>query len=87
MPMLSEFPSDKVVISCDKCGLLKQYDRDAMLHAGGDRTLAHLLDEIVERVGCTKNQNRNVYDRCGAQYDELLALLGGGNAYAKAKGG
>lgn len=85
--MLSEFPSDKVIISCEKCGLRKQYDRDAMLHAGGDRTLAHLLDEIVERVQCPKAKSVSIYDRCGAKYDELLALLGGGNAYAKAKGG
>jgi len=83
--MLSEFPSDKIVVTCDKCGLRKQYDREAMLYAGGDRTLAHLLDEIVERVGCTKNQNFSVYDRCGAKYEELARLLG--NAYARAKGG
>lgn len=85
--MLSEFPSDKVIVSCDKCGLRKQYDKDAMLLAGGDRTLALLLDEIVARVGCPKAKSLSVYDRCGAKYDELLALLGGGNAYAKAKGG
>ncbi|AWC23698.1 hypothetical protein ASC75_08085 [Aminobacter sp. DSM 101952] len=87
MPTLSEYPSEKVIVSCEKCGMWKQYDRDAMVRAGGDRTLAHLLDDIVARAGCTRNQNFNVYDRCGAKYEELAALLGGGNAYAKAKGG
>ena len=83
MPMLSEFPSEKVIISCEKCGMWKQYDRDAMVRTGGDRTLAHLLDEIVARVGCPKAKSLSVYDRCGAKYEELLTLMGGGNAYAK----
>lgn len=87
MTMLSEYPSDKVIVSCEKCGMWKQYDRDAMVRTGGDRTLAYLLDEIVARAGCTKNQNLSVYDRCGAKYEDLLRLMGGGNAYAKAKGG
>lgn len=85
--MLSEYLSDKVIVSCEKCGIWKQYDRDAMVRTGGDRTLAHLLDEIVARAGCTKNQTLSVYDRCGAKYEDLLRLMGGGNAYAKAKGG
>ncbi|CAI2934991.1 hypothetical protein [Aminobacter niigataensis] len=87
MPMLSEFPSEKVIVSCEKCGMWKQYDRDAMVRAGGDRTLAHLLDDIVARIGCPKANSLSVYDRCGAKYEELARLLGGGNAYAKAKGG
>ena len=76
MPMLSEFPSDKVIIACEKCGLRKQYDRHAMLRTGGDRTLAHLLDEIVARVGCPKARSLSVYDRCGAKYEELVRLIG-----------
>ncbi|WP_131922186.1 hypothetical protein [Aminobacter aminovorans] len=74
--MLSEFPSDKVIVSCDKCGMRKQYDRDAMVRAGGDRTLTHLLDEIIARIGCTANKTFNIYDRCGAKYEELVQLLG-----------
>ncbi len=75
--MLSEFPSDKIIISCEKCGLRKQYDRDAMLHAGGDRTLARLLEEIVARIGCPKVNTLSIYDRCGAKYEELVRLLSG----------
>lgn len=74
MPMLSEFPAQKVLITCDKCGMRKQYDRDAMVKAGGDRTLAHLLDEIVARAGCTRINTLSVYDRCGAKYEELVRL-------------
>ncbi|GAA2857933.1 hypothetical protein GCM10010837_05370 [Aminobacter niigataensis] len=77
MPKLSEFPSDKVIVSCEKCGMRKQYDRETMVRTGGDRTLAHLLDEIVARVGCPNASSLSVYDRCGAKYEELLALLKG----------
>jgi len=76
MSMLSEFPSDKIIVSCDKCGMRKQYDRDAMVRAGGDRTLALLLDAIVARIGCTRTNTFNIYDRCGAKYEELVRLLG-----------
>ncbi|CAI2931906.1 conserved protein of unknown function [Aminobacter niigataensis] len=78
MPLLSEFRSDKVIVSCEKCGMRKhQYDRDAMMRTGGDYTLAHLLDEIVARVGCPKANGLSVYERCGAKYEELVALLTG----------
>lgn len=73
--MLSEFPSDKIIVCCDKCGMRKQYDRDAMVKAGGDRTLAHLLDAIILRIGCTRINTVSIYDRCGARYEELVRLL------------
>lgn len=74
--LLSEFPSNKVVVSCEKCGMRKQYDRHAMVRVGGDRTLAHLLDEIVARAGCTRINTLSIYDRCGAKFGELSRLLG-----------
>jgi hypothetical protein len=77
MPLLSEFPSQKVIVSCEKCGLRRQYDRNAMVRTGGDRTLAHFLDEIVVRVGCPKANSLSFYERCGAKYEELLSLLNG----------
>lgn len=76
MLMQSEWPSHKIVVSCEKCGLRRQYDRIDMLRAGGDLTLAHLLDYIVERAGCTKSKNLSTYDRCGATYEELVRLQG-----------
>lgn len=48
-----------------------------MVRTGGDRTLAHFLDEIVVRVGCPKANSLSVYERCGAKYEELLSLLNG----------
>ncbi|WP_156381245.1 hypothetical protein [Aminobacter sp. DSM 101952] len=48
----------------------QQYDRDAMVKADGDRTLAHLLDDILLPAQAV----RGVYDRCGAKYEELVRL-------------
>ncbi len=74
--MLSSYPADKIVVSCAKCGMRKQYDKAAMLKAGGDRKLTYLLDDIARRSGCTKlEQGADIYDRCGAIYPELAELL------------
>ncbi|GLS30820.1 hypothetical protein SAMN04488498_12957 [Mesorhizobium albiziae] len=75
MPMLSDYPGDKILVGCIRCGMRRQYDKAAMLKAGDDRTLAMLLDEIVRRSGCVKVDNVNIYDRCGAKYEDLLELL------------
>ena len=76
IPMLSSYPADKVVAACDKCGLRKQFDRAAMLRAGGDRPLGLLLDEIARRGNCPKQRNTaDIYDRCGVLYPELVDLM------------
>jgi len=49
---ISNYPTEKIRVSCERCGLKKQYDREAMIKVGGDRTLVNLLDQIVERDGC-----------------------------------
>ena len=46
VPMLSSYPADKIVASCDRCGLRKRFDKAAMLKTGGDRPLGLLLDDI-----------------------------------------
>jgi hypothetical protein len=78
MPMLSTFPARKVRVACDKCRLNVQYDRNGLLAAGGDRTLASLLDDIVRRHGCGRRLDRervNIFDRCGARFSELAPFL------------
>lgn len=81
---LSAYPAGKVIVACEKCGRRVQYDKQAMLDAGGDRPLPHLLIEIIRRMGCDKIRSTNIYDRCGAKYENILP---DGNAYQKAKGG
>ena len=76
--MLSSYPAEKVVVSCDKCGLRKRFDKTAMLKAGGDRPLGLLLDDIATRSNCPKRQaSADIYNRCGIIYPELPELIKG----------
>ena len=50
---ISDYPNEKIHFSCQKCGRTRQYDRDAMIQKGGDRTLAQLLDQVIDRMDCT----------------------------------
>ena len=76
VPMISSYPADKIVVSCDKCGLRKRFDKAAMLKTGGDRPLGLLLDDIAIRANCPKrNATANIYDRCGIIYPELVPLM------------
>lgn len=75
--LLSSYPSDKIVVACKKCGMRKQFDKAAMLRAGGDRPLTLLLDEVARRSGCTlvDRPSVDIYDRCEANYPERVKLL------------
>ena len=77
MRPLSGFPARKILVECTKCGLLVQYDRDAMLAAGGDRTLGELLDSYRAAAGCAlvDRPGFSPYQKCGASFFELSALL------------
>jgi len=76
VPMLSSYPADKIVAACSKCGLRKQFDKVAMLKAGGDRPLGLLLDDIAIRANCPKRKDTpDIYNKCGILYPELVDLL------------
>jgi hypothetical protein len=82
--MLSAYPADKIILTCDKCGMHVQYDKADMLKAGGDRGLPDLRLEIARRKGCTKVGSIYAYDTCRITYANILPEK---NAYQKAKGG
>jgi hypothetical protein len=51
---LADFPGRKIKVECERCGLRKQFDKAAMIVAGGaDRPPTLLIDEIARRSGCT----------------------------------
>ncbi len=74
---LSDYPAAKFVVACLKCRLRVQYDRAAMLSAGGDRPLPDLLNSIARRHGCAlvDRPSADIYVRWGAAYLELPDLL------------
>ena len=62
---LSSYPYRKILVTCARCNLRVQYDRDALLMAGGDRGLPDLLTQVAEKKGCPAlSRGADVYDRC-----------------------
>jgi hypothetical protein len=80
--MLSAYPADKIILTCDKCGMHIQYDKAAMLKAGGDRGLPGLREEIARKKGCQHIDSIYAFDGCKIRYANILS----GNAYARSKG-
>jgi hypothetical protein len=70
--LLSTYPADKIIVTCSRCGLRKQYDKAAML-AHGERRLTDLLAEIARRGGCTRRDGHVAYgNECRAVYANIV---------------
>jgi hypothetical protein len=71
--MLSRFQGRKIEVECPACGMVRQYDGDAMIHrvretlGMRDITMPHLLSVIARAEGCSRVEN-TWYDRCGLIY-------------------
>ncbi|MCO6050815.1 hypothetical protein NGM99_13610 [Mesorhizobium sp. RP14(2022)] len=84
--MISDYPEPKIKVSCEKCGRRAQYDRDAMIKAGGDRRLLDLLDAIQERLKCeTLERDPDIYNKCRLKYENIRPATP--NAYEQARDG
>ena len=69
---LSSYPYRKILLTCARCNLRVQYDRDALLMAGGDRGIPDFLTQVAERNGCPAlSRGADVYDRCLLKLPEL----------------
>jgi hypothetical protein len=71
---LADYPAAKVIVACDDCGFRVQYDKLAMLKAGGDRPLTTLLTDIANRHGCKqpKLDRYNAWKHCKARYENVI---------------
>lgn len=80
---LADYPAAKVIVSCSECGWRVQYDRQAMLDAGGDRPLTTLRTDIAARQGCKHPgiNPMNAWEHCKARFENITS------AYQRAKGG
>jgi hypothetical protein len=75
--------ADKLILTCDKCGLRVQYDKAQMLAVGGDRGLPDIRLQIARRKGCQYVDSPYAFEGCKIRYENIQAER---NAYAKAKG-
>ena len=81
--MLADYPADKRVVSCDKCGLRQRFDKAAMIRAGGNRPLGLLLDDIAIRASTKRHATPDIYDKCGILYPALVKLMKAAGTYGK----
>ncbi|RVC47557.1 hypothetical protein EN781_00015 [Mesorhizobium sp. M4A.F.Ca.ET.090.04.2.1] len=82
---LADYPADKIIVECEQCGWRAQFDKAAMIEAGGDRPMTHLLDDIARRKGCTRValDMNDIKNHCRARYVNIDPKP---SDYAKAKG-
>ena len=67
-PYLSDHAGGKVIVTCPKCGMKRQYDANEMLRKIEDQPMPSLLAKIARAEGCTRTEN--LYsDRCPLHYD------------------
>jgi RNase P subunit RPR2 len=67
---LHEFRNQKIRVICDRCGMSRRYDGNAMLATvGSDFLLPELLTRIAIAEGCERNLAPTPNGkRCGLRY-------------------
>ena len=68
---VAEWATVAFLVTCARCNLRVQYDRDGLLMAGGDRGLTDLLTHRAEGLPCAVPRGADVYDRCLLMLPEL----------------
>lgn len=68
VPRLSDHRGGKIAVICEKCGLQRRYDANAMLERIGDRPMPILLIEVAQAEGCPRAGSKGE-DRCMLHYD------------------
>ncbi|MDX8513504.1 hypothetical protein [Mesorhizobium captivum] len=72
---LADYPAQKVIAACETCGWRVQYDKQAMLDAGGDRALTLLIKDIAARQGCRfpEINPMRAQEHCRARYENIAS--------------
>jgi hypothetical protein len=73
-PKLSDHSGSKIAVICDKCGMARRYDADAMLARIEDLPMPTLLIEIAKAEGCPRAGAKDG-DRCMLRYDIRFAPM------------
>lgn len=68
VPKLSDHQGGKIAVICDKCGMRRRYDANAMLARIGDAQMPLLLINIAKAEGCPRAGSK-AGDRCMLHYD------------------
>lgn len=74
VPSLSDHRGGKIAVICEKCGMQRRYDANAMLDRIGDIRMPMLLIEIARAEGCPRAGSKTG-DRCMLHYDLAFAPM------------
>lgn len=74
VPRLSDHRGGKIAVICEKCGLARRYDANAMLDRIADMPMPLLLIEIARAEGCPRAGSKGD-DRCMLHYDLDFAAM------------
>lgn len=74
IPRLADHRGGKIAVACEKCGMQRRYDANAMLARIGDIQMPMLLLEIAKAEGCPRAGNKTE-DRCMLHYDLAFAPM------------
>ena len=74
VPKLSDHRGGKIAVICDKCGMQRRYDANAMLERIPDIPMPDLLIEIAKAEGCERAGSKGD-DRCMLHFDLAFAPM------------
>lgn len=74
IPRLSDHRGGKIGVICDKCGMQRRYDANAMLERIDDTPMPLLLIKIAKAEGCPRAGSKSD-DRCMLRYDIAYAPM------------
>jgi len=73
-PHLSDHRGGKIAVICEKCGMQRRYDANAMLERIEDMAMPVLLIELAKAEGCSRAGSKGD-DRCLLHYDLSYAPM------------
>ncbi len=62
--VLTDMQDAKLRLLCEKCGLRRQYDIQALINKIGNVAIPDLVNELAKRNGCEEFQPHNIGRRC-----------------------
>ena len=64
--MLSQIDGDRLLVCCEKCGLVSNLSIDALLGSYGDQALNTLIREMSQR--CSSIEGNKMNSECGMYF-------------------
>ena len=81
--MHSSYPADKIVVSCDKCGLHRRLDKLPCWSLAAIGWAFHLMISLAALTAVSAKRRPISAYKCGNIYPELVGLMKAAGKYPK----